>query len=70
MQIDLKKDAPKIMYVVFNLVGAGLLVFNLLAFKASQKFGSIWYQDENQAWVMIGVLLIMLAYFVKNWKKL
>lgn len=70
MKIDLKKDAVKITYVILNLVGAGLLSFNLLAFKSSRAYGSFWYEDQNQAWVMIGVLLIMIGYYVKNWKKL
>ena len=70
MQIDLKKDATKILYVILNLVGAGLLAFNLLAFKSSQTYGSIWYKDINQTWAMIGVLLIMTAYYMRNWKKL
>lgn len=70
MQIDLKKEGPKVVYVVLNLVGAGLLSFNLLAFKTTKAYGSFWYEDENQVWAMIGVLLIMVAYYVKNWKKL
>ena len=70
MQIDLKKEAPKLIYVILNLVGAGLLTFNLLAIKSSKAYGSFWYPDENQVWAMIGVLLIMIAYYVKNWKKL
>ena len=70
MKIDLKKDATKIIYVVLSLVGTGLLAFNILAFKSSQTYGSIWYQDHNQTWAMIGVLLMMTAYYVKNWQKL
>lgn len=70
MQINLKKDAPKLLYVILNLVGAGLFTFNLLAFKSSQTYGSIWYKDINQTWAMVGVLLIITAYFIKNWKNL
>lgn len=70
MKIDLKKDGVKIIYVILNLTGAGLFSFNLLAFKSARTFGSIWYEDQNQAWAMIGVLLIMVGYYVKNWKKL
>jgi len=69
-KIDLKKDSVKIIYIVLNLTGAGLLSFNLLAFKSAKAYGSIWYEDQNQTWAMIGVLLIMIAYFVRNWKKL
>ena len=70
MKIDLKKDAIKIIYAILTLAGAGLLAFNLLAFKSAKSYGSIWYQDHNQTWAMIGVLLIMVAYYVKNWNKL
>ena len=70
MQIDLKKEAPKIIYAVLNLLGGGLLAFNLLAFKSSERFGSIWFQDTNQTWATVGVILLMLAYFQKNWGKL
>ena len=70
MKIDLKKDVTKIIYVILNLTGAGLLAFNILAFKSAKTYGSIWYQDHNQAWAMIGVLLIMTGYYVKNWTKL
>ena len=70
MQIDLKKDGIKIIYVILNLAGAGLLSFNLLAFKSAKAYGSFWYQDENQTWAMIGILLIMIGYYIKNWKKL
>ena len=70
MNINLKKDASKIIYVILSLAGAGLLAFNLLAFKSAKSYGSIWYQDHNQTWAMIGVLLIMIGYYVKNWKKL
>ena len=70
MSIDLKKDAHKIIYVVLMMAGTGLTVYNLLAFKASKNYGSIWYQDHTQTWAMVGVLLILAAYFVKNWKKL
>jgi len=70
MQIDLKKDGVKIIHVILSLTGAGLFSFNLLAFKSARGFGSIWYDDTNQTWAMIGVLLIMVGYYVKNWKKL
>jgi hypothetical protein len=70
MLIDIKKDALKIIYVILMMAGTGLTVFNLLAFKSSKNYGAIWYQDHNQTWAMIGVLMILLAYFVKNWKKL
>lgn len=70
MQIDLKKEGPKLLFVVLNLVGAGLLSFNLLAFKSAKAYGAFWYEDENQTWAMVGVLLIMVGYYVKNWKKL
>lgn len=69
-QINLKQELPKLIYVLLNMVGAGLLTFNLLAFKSSQTYGSIWYQDENQTWAMIGVLLMLVAYYYKNWNKL
>lgn len=68
MSANVNKMLEKIGYVALTFAGTGLTVFNVLAFKVSK--GAIYYPDGNQTWAMVGVLLILAGYFLRNWKKL
>lgn len=48
--------------------GAALAAYNFTAFK-SDKYG-VYFQDDNQFWLAIGVALVMTGWVVRNWKKI
>ncbi len=50
------------------LAGALLTTYNIMAFK-TDKFG-LFYNDDNQYWLAVGVALLGLGWVIRNWKKI
>ena len=64
MQQLILKAAQAVLYIG----GAMLTTFNLFAFKLT-KAGSIYFRDDNQLWLAIGVAMIVAGLSIKNWNK-
>lgn len=62
------KQIPKMLLLVLVLVGSCVSTYYLFAFKVD-KFG-LYYRDSDQFNLSIGVGILVIAWFVKNWKKL
>ncbi len=50
------------------LAGALLTAYNITAFK-TDKFG-LFYNDDNQYWLAVGIALLGLGWVIRNWKKI
>jgi len=59
-----RQGAVALLYIV----GSMLAAYHITAFK-SDKYG-VYYQDDNQLWLAIGVGLIVIGWIVRNWKKI
>lgn len=63
--IDLiKRGAVSVLYVL----GIALTAYHLTAF-TNDKFG-LYFKDDNQLWLAIGLGLITLGWAIRNWKKI
>jgi hypothetical protein len=65
------KDAKQIhrLIVMFlYIIGGSISSYYLFAFKVD-KYG-LYYKDGDQLWLAIGIGILILGWFVKNWKKI
>lgn len=62
---DLKQITRIIVTTLFTL-GSSIAAYHLFAFKGD-KFG-IYYRDGDQYWLAFGVGMVVLGWFIKNWK--
>ena len=53
---------------VLYICGAALATYNLFAFKLT-KAGNLYFRDDNQLWLSVGVAMIVAALVIKNWNK-
>jgi len=60
----IKKGVVSILYAV----GSALTAYNITAFK-SDKYG-VYFVDDNQLWLAIGVGMLAVGWLTRNWKKL
>jgi len=49
-------------------VGSALTAYNITAFK-TDKYG-LYFHDDNQLWLAVGVALLLVGWVVRNWKKI
>jgi hypothetical protein len=59
-----KRGAVSVLYVV----GSAFAAYNITAFK-TDKFG-LYFKDDNQLWLAVGVALIAIGWAIRHWKKL
>ncbi|MFW2374551.1 MAG: hypothetical protein ACN4GM_15605 [Gammaproteobacteria bacterium] len=63
------KDPQQIKRIIFTAlftVGSAITAYSVFAFKGD-KFG-IYYRDDDQFWLAIGVAMMVLSWAIKNWK--
>lgn len=65
---EIQTLALKISHSFSFLVGIFLSIYNLFSFKVAKN--GYYFNDENQAWLAIGVCFIALSYVIKNWNKI
>ena len=53
---------------LFYLAGSMLAAFHITAFK-TDKYG-LYYHDDNQLWLAVGVGLVIVGWTIRNWKKI
>ena len=61
-----KFDIVKIVRIVCYTAGPGLIAYNLASFSFT-KWGFYFYKDHHQLWFAIGVALVALGWFLKDW---
>jgi len=59
-----KQSSVSLLY----LIGSMLAAYHVTAFK-TDKFG-LYYHDDNQLWLAVGVGLVIVGWIVRNWKKI
>lgn len=65
------KDAKQIHKLIFTalyIIGGSITCYYMVAFKVD-KYG-LYYKDEDQLWLSIGVAILILGWSIKNWKKM
>ena len=60
----IKRGGVSVLYILGTILAA----YNITAFK-SDRFG-LYFKDDNQLWFAIGAGLIVLAWVIRNWKKM
>ena len=62
------KQIHKMIVTALYIIGGSITCYYLFAFKVD-KFG-LYYKDDDQLWLAVGVAVLILGWFVKNWKKI
>lgn len=68
LQLNWINLARQVAVSALYTVGSALAAYNITAFK-SDKYG-LYYHDDNQLWLAIGVGLAIAGWVVRNWKKI
>ena len=53
---------------ILLVLGTALAFYNAAAFR-TDKYG-LYFKDDNQLWLAIGVAMLAAAWLLRNWKKL
>ena len=62
------KQIHKLIVTALFIIGGSLTSYYLVAFKVD-KYG-LYYRDDDQLWLSIGIGILILGWFVRNWKKI
>jgi len=65
------QDPSQVMKMIITLlftIGSAFTTFNLFAFRGDQY--GFYYKDANQYWLATGIILLVLGWFIRNWKKI
>lgn len=60
------QQIKRIIVTALYTAGSYITAYHVFAFKGD-KFG-IYYRDGDQNWLAIGVGMLVLGWFIKNWK--
>jgi len=62
------KQIHRLIVTILYIIGGSISSYYLVAFKVD-KYG-LYYKDADQLWLAIGIGILILGWFVKNWKKI
>ena len=62
------KQIHRLIVTILYIIGGSISSYYLVAFKVD-KYG-LYYKDADQFWLAIGIGILILGWFVKNWKKI
>jgi len=60
------QQIKRIIVATLVTLGSTIAAYHLFAFKGD-KYG-IYYRDPDQYWLAFGVGMVVLGWFIKNWK--
>ena len=59
------KQVKRLIVGALYTIGAPIAVYHLFAFKGD-KFG-IYYRDNDQYWLAVGVTMLVIGWIIRNW---
>lgn len=62
------KQYHKLMVTALFIIGGSISSYYLFAFKVD-KYG-LYYRDADQLWLSVGIGVLVLGWFIKNWKNI